>query len=197
MLINGSNLIWFYKFARGQESRISDLLCDVFMVSYQVLESVVDMTWPHLTSSLSAALTHHSLTAIFMLFMRWVPVCPQFAHITMLSKHEVVLAGELQNLPRMLTRIMPRGSRAHTLTSHVSDVLLVIRLICWPLIPFRWIFVTHSAGCLSSREVIAAAVAFPGHFVVYLQQITLFQRDVVRLYGTAKHALGTSKTRRD
>jgi len=196
ILINGSNLVWLYKLAHGhRDADVWDLVCDASMVGYQVLETAVDVTWPHLTSSLPAAITHHLITGGGMLFMRLVArnVVRQ-PELIDFSKHELVLAGELQNLPRMLTRILSRGTMTHTLTSHVSDVLLVLRLLWWPLIPFRWIMgvIASNANGVTGVEILTALLPIIGHFVVYAQQIKLFRRDVERLVGATKRVLGVS-----
>ena len=195
VVINGSNLIWLYKLSCGRSSHFWDFMCDLSMVGYQVLESAVDVTWPHLTSSLPAALTHHAVTAFFMLFMRLVAreVVRQ-PELVDFSRHELVLAGELQNLPRMLTRILTRGGTAHTLTSHVSDVLLVLRLLWWPLIPLRWVV---KSGGLTPVEMAVCVLPFIGHFVVYSQQLRLFRRDLVRLRDMSARMLGLSKAAKE
>ena len=153
ILINGCNFLWLHRTLTRGVNYWSDLLCDVAMATYQLCETAVDIRratfldlprtwapasrtrpfshvrrWPHVTSSLRAAITHHLVTMSGILYLRLIAqtMCVR-PFLVDCIKHELVLFGECQNMPRMAMRIMTRGTLQYTLMSHLSDLLLLVR----------------------------------------------------------------------
>lgn len=192
LLINGFNLLWLHSIWLGTNSSSRwDLATDLAMVGYQVLESVIDVSFPHVTSSLRAALTHHAVTAGGMIYMRCLAASCAQPLVIDLIKHEIVLVGECQNVPRMMLRVMRRGSLSHAVVSSASDAMLILRLLWWPLIVPKGLWALWLVG---QPAVFCAALPLVlGHFVVYAQQLKLFQRDVERLWDSLRALLAPSK----
>ncbi|KAL1495867.1 hypothetical protein AB1Y20_014511 [Prymnesium parvum] len=195
-VINGCNFLWLHRTVFRGVNYWSDLLCDVAMAAYQLCETAVDIRWPHVTSSLRAAVTHHLVTVSGILYLRLLAQnVAQRPFLIDCVKHEVVLFGECQNIPRMAMRIMRRGTPWYTATSHFSDALLILRLLYWPIIPIRNSYIMWLAG---DTLVISLSVPlFIGHYIVYAQQWRLFRKDVQRIAASLRAALFGAQPRKE
>jgi len=189
IVINGCNFLWLHRTIFRGVNYWSDLLCDVAMAAYQLCETAVDIRWPHVTSSLRAAITHHLVTMSGILYLRLVAqtMCVRPVLVDCI-KHELVLFGECQNMPRMAMRIMKRGTPQYTAISHLSDVLLLIRLIWWPIIPIRNYYLVWQGG-ESLTVLLMCLPLVVGHYTVYAQQWRLFRKDVQRIATSVRGAL--------
>ena len=98
--------------------------------------------------------------------------------------HELILVGELQNLPRLLCRVTTRGTRTHSLFARLSDAMLLLRLAWWPLIVPRGYLSMWREG-ETMHTMLAGGPLVVGHYVVHAQQLRLFARDVQRLLDSA------------
>lgn len=154
-------------------------LCDTMLVVYQCIEMCIDIMAPQVTSSLRSALVHHLLTAFATMTVRsLVPYDDRIAH---LIKHEIILCGELQNLPRMVLRLLKRETRAYSFVRLVSDFLLVTRFLIWPLLPVQYYTMVYNNNTASHFQLVASVPLVFIHFVIYSQQFVLFRRDIARL----------------
>lgn len=196
LLVNGSNLAWACARASGGDAatgRMWHEACVVLMVVYQAIESAIDVRWPHVTANVRAALTHHVITAAGVLYLRQLAAaCARPERHLDGSLHELILAGELQNLPRMLCRVTTRGTRSHTICTRLSDAMLLLRLAWWPLIVPRGYYGMWREG-EPLHAMLAGAPLVVGHYVVYAQQLRLFARDLQKLLGAAQTALGLAR----
>lgn len=149
-----------------------------------------------MTSSLSAAIKHHMVTMSGILYLRLLSQTMMNRPFLLdCIKHELVLFGECQNMPRMAMRIMQRGTLQYTAVSHLSDVLLLIRLLWWPFIPIHNYYNVWAAG-ESTSVLLLGLPLIVGHYIVYAQQWRLFRKDVQRIgagvsaaiFGAPAHA---------
>jgi len=189
LVINFCNFLWLHRTVYRGVNYWSDLLCDVAMAMYQLCETAVDIRWPHVTSSLRAAITHHLVTMSGILYLRGVAqTMTKRPFLVDCIKHELVLFGECQNLPRMAMRIMQRGTWQYQAVSHLSDVLLLIRLLWWPIIPIRNYYLVWAGG-ESPMVLLVCLPLVLGHYTVYAQQWRLFRKDVQRIGASVRAAL--------
>lgn len=77
-------------------------------------------------------MTHHMLTMSGILYLRvMAQKAAKQPFLVDCIKHELVLFGEFQNMPRMAMRIMQRGTTLYRAVSHLSDALLIVRCAWW------------------------------------------------------------------
>eukprot|EP01062_Namystynia_karyoxenos_P081094 TRINITY_DN8849_c0_g1_i1.p1 TRINITY_DN8849_c0_g1~~TRINITY_DN8849_c0_g1_i1.p1 ORF type:complete len:217 (+),score=75.14 TRINITY_DN8849_c0_g1_i1:63-713(+) len=183
----GANALWWL--VSGPAAAAADAAGDAAVIGYQLTELAIDIAVPAVTSSVAGAVGHHLTTAGAVAGLRHLqlvhqPSRPAAAAALCSIKHQVIACGEWQNLPRMLARLLRRGTAAHSAVQAVSDALLVVRLIWWPLICPLGIRAVRADPTLR-RYTLRFAPFYIAHYFVYLTQLRLFRKDITRLWSAA------------